>query len=97
MFVNGIWSMADLAGSVLPTGEDAGPTLWHFGTLALWHFEWLEVAVAEAAEFLFGLSNGGNGGVVEFGVVLEDADDGLGVDGPEFDVVGNVSRVVGFD
>ena len=97
--------MADLAGSVLPTGGDAGPTLWHFGTLALWHFgtlalwhfEWLDVAVTEAAEFLFSLSDGGDGGVQEFGVVLEDADDGLGVDGPEFDVVGNVSRVVGFD
>ena len=69
----------------------------HFGTLALWHFEWLDVAVTKAAEFLLGLSDGGNGGVEEFGVILEDADDGLGVDGPEFDVVGNVSRVVGFD
>jgi len=65
--------------------------------LALWHFEWLNVAVAEAAEFLFGLSDGGDCGVQEVGVVLEDADDGLGVDGPEFDVVGNVSGVVAFD
>jgi len=46
---------------------------------------------------LFGLSDGGDGGVEEFGVILEDADDGLGVNGPEFDVVGDVSRVVGFD
>ena len=56
-----------------------------------------DVAVFQAFELLSYFPGRGDGGVVDVGVLDEDFHDGIVVNGPYFEIGGDVRRVSGFD
>ena len=56
-----------------------------------------DVAIFKAFEFLRGFCGRCDGGVVDVWVLEEDFHDGVVVNGPDFEICGNVRGIAGFD